>query len=179
MADREYVMLEDKNGKEVLPVTDGNGVFVEGGTKKLDKKLTEINEQLDTKATKDEVDVERKRIDSFTSLPSGSTTGDAELIDGRINSNGVTYANIGTNIREIAKGKAILNNSLTPKKFNDNLYKLSSEVLFTDLTLTEGYYLDPNDGGARVNASYGYTDFIAVEPGDIFYCTDTSGLYCK
>ena len=32
MADREYVILEDKNGKEVLPVTDGNGVFVEGGT---------------------------------------------------------------------------------------------------------------------------------------------------
>ena len=48
MADREYVILEDKNGKEVLPVTDGNGVFVEGGTKKLDKKLTEINAQLDT-----------------------------------------------------------------------------------------------------------------------------------
>ena len=51
MADREYVILEDKNGKEVLPVTDGNGVFVEGGTKKLDKKLTEINEQLDNIVT--------------------------------------------------------------------------------------------------------------------------------
>ena len=49
MADREYVILEDKNGKEVLPVTDGNGVFVEGGTKKLDEKLTEINEQLEQK----------------------------------------------------------------------------------------------------------------------------------
>ena len=52
MANRKYVMLEDKNGEEVLPVTDGNGVFVEGGTKKLDKKLTEINEQLDTIANK-------------------------------------------------------------------------------------------------------------------------------
>lgn len=48
MANRKYVMLEDKNGEEVLPVTDGNGVFVDDGTKKLDKKLTEINEQLDT-----------------------------------------------------------------------------------------------------------------------------------
>ena len=54
MANRDYVMLEDKNGKEVLPVTDGNGVFVEGGTKKLESKLTEIdskttelNEQLE------------------------------------------------------------------------------------------------------------------------------------
>lgn len=58
MANRDYVMLEDKNGKEVLPVTDGNGVFVEGGTKKLESKLTEIdskttelNEQLDTIAS--------------------------------------------------------------------------------------------------------------------------------
>lgn len=55
MANRNYVMLEDKDGKEVLPVTDGNGVFVEGGTKKLESKLTEIdtktielNEQLVT-----------------------------------------------------------------------------------------------------------------------------------
>lgn len=54
MANRNYIILEDKDGKEVLPVTDGNGVFVEGGTKKLENKLTEIdskttelNEQLD------------------------------------------------------------------------------------------------------------------------------------
>nr|DAE30055.1 MAG TPA: hypothetical protein [virus sp. ctE0n6] len=57
MANRNYIILEDKDGKEVLPVTDGNGVFVEGGTKKLESKLTEIdskttelNEQLDTMA---------------------------------------------------------------------------------------------------------------------------------
>ena len=52
-----------------------------------------------SKATKQELEVERKRIDSFTSLPSGSTTGDAELIDGRIGADGVTYKNIGGAIR--------------------------------------------------------------------------------
>lgn len=59
MANRNYIILEDKDGKEVLPVTDGNGVFVEGGTKKLESKLTEIdskttelNEQLDTNTQK-------------------------------------------------------------------------------------------------------------------------------
>ena len=64
MTNREYVMLEDKNGKEVLPVTDGNGVFVEGGTKKLDKKLTEINEQLEhyTIAEIERVDNENLRV---------------------------------------------------------------------------------------------------------------------
>ena len=62
MANRNYIILEDKDGKEVLPVTDGNGVFVEGGTKKLENKLTEIdskttelNEQLDNIENKQEV----------------------------------------------------------------------------------------------------------------------------
>lgn len=39
------------------------------------------------------------RMDSFTNLEEGSTTGDAELIDGRIGWNGETYTNIGTAIR--------------------------------------------------------------------------------
>lgn len=41
-----------------------------------------------------------ERINSFTKLEEGSTTGDAELIDGRIGANGVTYDNIGSAIRE-------------------------------------------------------------------------------
>lgn len=58
MTAREYRILED-NGNEFLPITDGNGVFVEGGTKKLENKLieidsktTELSEQLDTITTR-------------------------------------------------------------------------------------------------------------------------------
>ena len=74
----------------------------------ITNKISDVNERLDnnvrelenSKASKVELDIERKRIDSFTSLPEGSTTGDAELIDGRVGVDGVTYKNIGSAIRE-------------------------------------------------------------------------------
>ena len=73
----------------------------------INNDINEINSQLDTietkKATKEEVEVERKRIDNFTKLQEGSTTGDAELIDGRTDSNGITHFNIGSHIRKLEK----------------------------------------------------------------------------
>ena len=51
------------------------------------------------KANQSDLEVQKQRIDGFTTLASGSTTGDAELIDGRIGADGVTYSNIGTAIR--------------------------------------------------------------------------------
>lgn len=67
------------------------------------EEINLINESLDNieteKATKLEVNIERERIDSFTTLKEGSTTGDAELIDGRIGADGVIYSNIGSSMR--------------------------------------------------------------------------------
>ena len=49
---------------------------------------------------KEEYDVLEARMNQFTSLQEGSTTGDAELIDGRIGYDGKVYDNIGGAIRE-------------------------------------------------------------------------------
>lgn len=79
----------------------GDITALDARVESLASQLEEIPNQtyIIDKATKLEVDVERKRIDSFTKLSEGSTTGDAELIDGRVGEDGVTYDNIGNAIR--------------------------------------------------------------------------------
>ena len=46
-----------------------------------------------------EIIVERARITNLASLKDGSTTGDAELMDGRVDSKGLIWSSIGNNIR--------------------------------------------------------------------------------
>lgn len=79
---------------------------------KLNKTIEEVNTELDNMATKEELRVERLRINSFASLSDGSTTGDAELIDGRIGVDGVKYDNIGSAIREQIKNVIKTANSM-------------------------------------------------------------------
>ena len=49
--------------------------------------------------TSAEVAVQRARIDQFTKLEDGSTTGDAELMDARVGADGKTYTNLGEAVR--------------------------------------------------------------------------------
>lgn len=62
-------------------------------------ELLSIKQQLAAKAEQTALNIEKARIDSFTTLAAGSTTGDAELIDGRIGADGITYPNIGGAVR--------------------------------------------------------------------------------
>ena len=65
----------------------------------VDEKQNSLSSQLAHKANEVDLDIERKRIDSFTRLKEGSTTGDAELIDARISDDGIESSTLGEKIR--------------------------------------------------------------------------------
>lgn len=68
---------------------------------------TDISNEAATRAQAD--NVLSARMDEFTQLPSGSTSGDAELIDIRVGADGTTYANAGDAVRgQISDVKADL-----------------------------------------------------------------------
>ena len=67
-------------------------------------ELLSVKQQLADKADRTALAVEKARIDSFTTLPSGSTTGDAELFDARVGDTGIVSKSLGQHIRIIEKG---------------------------------------------------------------------------
>lgn len=78
-----------------------------------------------------EIATERARINQFTKLAAGSTTGDAELIDGRTDVDGEVHENIGDAMRgQARKLREDLDSFID---FIDNLqYKSYDEIIMTD-----------------------------------------------
>lgn len=81
MSDKCFCHL---NGYEVKDAKARNSIET------LNNTTSEISE---------DVTVLETRMNTFTALPEGTTTADAEIIDARIGADGVTYANLGEAIR--------------------------------------------------------------------------------
>ena len=93
------------------------------------------------------------RMDSFTNLEEGSTTGDAELIDGRVGADGVTYTNIGGAIRgQVSDLKSALN----------------AIPIQPDFVFTIGEVIASNGAISVVNFG-SHTQQIPVSGGDVIH----------
>ena len=76
---------------------------VNAGVYALQEDVTTLQANLDelnrTKANQTDLAIESARITNLAKLTQGSTTGDAELIDGRVNSVGTIHQTVGNSIR--------------------------------------------------------------------------------
>ena len=88
---------------EAIKTTTAYAEKLQQGTENIElqyaNKLNEINLNLEEKAEKKEVEVERKRIDLLSKIENGQTEGNTELLDIRVGQNGELYNTAGDSVR--------------------------------------------------------------------------------
>ena len=96
-----------------------------------------------------------ERVNSLTSLPNGSTSGDAELIDIRVGQDGVIYSSAGDAVR----------NQL--RRVNEHLKNLTQQSITTTPQLISNHYIQASDGTLHEfpNNNYAVTDYIELPAG--------------
>lgn len=142
------IIRDDKGAEKVLL---GDGTY---GESPLTRKLTEVETNLT-----EEINVERKRINNLASLEEGSTTGDAELMDARVDKAGNVHENAGEHIR-----------NATSQLSSEIDYLCYDNVEIIQPTITNGKYITGYEGmeGQELGDSEScITSLISVLPNTI------------
>lgn len=151
---------------------------IENGMKQLEEE-TFIH--LNQKAEQSDLLVERSRIDSLTRLPEGSTTGDADLMDGRIGSLGNEYPNIGSAIREQIKNAISTNvstKSFSITKDSTGTLLVFDKELYSGQTIEFSLVDNNNVVDKSMNVTFGLLDLNGNGIDDIAKIkVNTTGLY--
>ena len=136
----------------------------------FNQRINETNIALQKKADtsvidqiENDVNVLESRMNEFTSLPQGSTSGDAELADIRVGQDGTVYGTAGNAVRaqvnqlkqDLGELNALLVNEETIVKDITN-----------DLTWNQGYMANNGTVDSSVSSMH-YTNKIEVREGDV------------
>ena len=100
-----------------------------------------------------DINVLKSRMDTFTSLQNGSTTGDAELIDIRVKADGMSATSAGNAVREQVN------------ELKGDLSDLYDIVKINNITYENGYYIEKSNG-TKIQHNNGFTvsDYVEVKP---------------
>lgn len=96
---------------------------------------------MDNKVSKQELEVEKSRIDLLTKIQNGDTEGNTELLDIRIDPNGTEHPTAGEATRNIV----IKNDTISPNKLNDEYINVLQDVKL---------YIDKSQSGYSGNTIY-------------------------
>lgn len=131
---------------------------------KMDAGIAAVTASEETTASK--VAVLEGRVDEITTLPEGSTSGDAELADIRVGADGVTYQNAGTAVRTQINNVKNELSDITRKLE----YVRSENLCRGDNTVMSGYM--GTDGRIFTSQTLVYTEKIPVNVGEVIraYC---------
>lgn len=126
-----------------------------------------VNEQ------NDKINVLKARMDTFASLPDGSTSGDAELLDIRVKADGTTVTSAGNAVREqFSELKSDLANFGTSiNLFDYHAWKEKTSGVVNGDMVVEDYHIimTANDYDCYSMFDKGRTLAVPVEP-NTYYC---------
>lgn len=133
----------------------------------IDTLTDNLNTEINTRTN--DVTLINARIDNIASLPEGSTTGDAELMDIRIGADGITYASAGDAVRGQYEELDQFINYLN--KYVDSVEQFPANAIWEQGSL--------NGSGAETESTIRIrTKFINVENfKDLIISIDTGYLY--
>lgn len=108
------------------------------------------------------------RMDTFTNLPEGSTSGDAELADIRVKADGSTASSAGNAVREQV---TTLSNKIDSEvaDLKEDLSELSSHIGYDDVNFTtaeNGKYITASGTSTNASGGFGISEIINLYKGD-------------
>ena len=112
------------------------------------------------------IDVLEERMDTFASLPDGSTAGDAELLDIRVGGNGITYPSAGDAVRgQYGANKADIDTNRGNISTNaSDITALKGRMTYAEGAITDLQAADTSLGN-RITANEG--DIVDLKAADV------------
>ena len=162
--DNEYPTLTTTDKTLIGSINEVNAQFKDIAKKTITtEERAKLNslENYDDTSVKNDIQTQKSRIDTFTTLQEGSTTGDAELIDARVGANGVAYNNVGNAIRTQIKW-------ITSDIDKIKELKLVGKNKFDKTQQKDGYYYT-SKGVLKELEGWAISEKIKANKGDILY----------
>ena len=155
------ITVENKDGSTTTELVDGIA------RSSVDSLSSNVNTRMS--AIETEQSVQSARMDTFTSLPEGSTSGNAELADIRVGADGTTYDTAGNAVRgQISGLKSDLANvgnyvgytMLTKNDFSQGAYQGNQGIISSDYWIVSNLFLCEPNIKVIVNNADGYVSKV-------------------